>query len=187
MKLCPECNSNAIGLYAEIYTKVWRCNDCGYSTQCYKDDEINDGDESDLIGDMQKELHAKDMCPDCGEARPTISSNMTGNVKRCIKCEDKKRKELGLPVTRPGIPYIDKVSTNFRPYWLEHGNLEAVEKEPEFDSENRKLYIKNRRHEDDMCRKMNCHFGEKGEEVLGHKLGYDKPKGNLKVIKRRDR
>jgi len=107
--------------------------------------------------------------------RSSYRSNLTGNIKRCSKCDDIARDKVG--IKRTGFAQVakGKAGVDFKPYWLANGPLSRVEQDPNFDHDNRKIYIKTKRHEKDVMKQMDSHFGETGEMVQGHKLGYDKP------------
>jgi len=75
---------------------------------------------------------------------------------------------------------------DFVPYALENGPIYYVEDDKHFDrgefnNGRRCIHIQSRRHEKEIMNRMGCNFGEKGQEVLGHKLGYDTPEGKVHI------
>jgi len=115
------------------------------------------------------------VCPDCGEGRAHVKSNLTGNIFRCSTCDDVAREATG--IKRDGFAMVAKGrgGVDFKPYWLNSGPLCRVEDDPHFNHETRQIHVNTRKHERDIMKRMDSHFGETGELVQGHKLGYDKP------------
>ena len=112
-------------------------------------------------------------CPDCNERKAVIMSTAIDRVRRCNECDDKKRSELGF--AKPsGFATVGKYRTDFEPYKLTNGNMRELHGDPDYNREDRSIYIRSAAHEDAVMKQMNCHIGEVGEDLMGHKIG-DKP------------
>jgi len=130
-------------------------------------------------------------CPECDkEAFYSMRSNAIDSVKRCPECYDAKRAELGLaPIVGGGgesqlSGHVGSIK-EFAPYKLENGPLCYVEGDKHFDNGSkdgrRGIHVQSKQHENAIMEKMGCNFGEKGQEVLGFKLGYDKPEKKVHI------
>jgi len=125
-------------------------------------------------------------CDACGwvNDRQFPMDNRPNNVK-CEVCGGYANFIISAPtgIINNEIRRRAKTNTEFKPYKLTSGALRRVESDPHFDHKDRGIWIQSRRHERDVMKKMDCHFGERGEKVQGFELGKDKPASGLKIRK----
>ena len=115
-------------------------------------------------------------CGKCGKVELEHSMDTDRDVQSCPNCESK----LEALISCIAVP------KEFIPYALENGPLYYAETDNHFDSGagnngKRCIHIQSKSHEDAVMKKMGCNFGEKGQEVLGFKLGYDKPEKKVHI------
>jgi len=112
------------------------------------------------------------ICPDCNERKAVFTSLVIDRVRRCAECDQVKRDEAG--IVREGFGKMGKFTSKFEPYWCRNGNFRAIKDSADYNKEERAVYIKSAAHEDAVMKAMDCHIGEVGEDLMGHKIG-DKP------------
>ena len=118
-------------------------------------------------------------CPGCGIVELEHSMNTNRNEQVCPIC--------GVDV-EPLISCVQlDARAEFTPYKLENGPLKRVEDDPHFDNGKkgngrRGIWIQSKRHENEIMYRMGCHFGERGEKMIGdQRIGDSKPEDKLHI------
>ena len=115
-------------------------------------------------------------CEACGNVEMEHSMDTDRDAQTCPKCQGK----LDALISCVAVP------KEFIPYALENGPLRHVEDDKHFDrgagnDGRRCVHIQSKKHENDIMKRMGCNFGEKGQSVLGFKLGCDKPERHIDI------
>ncbi len=114
-------------------------------------------------------------CNRCGEGKGTYRGRCTKMKMVCSDCYDILRKEYGFEHEMEGYSTRIGRSTDFESYKLTDGNLKYVEHMENFDHENRGIWIESKRQEQDVLKRMGNRFAERGDNIQGHRFGYDGP------------